>query len=216
MKLNIKSSLIATSIAAAMFGASAFAVAQSADGKGPTADMRGQHMAQQADGKGAMHGQHRMERMGKMQKHMAERQAKLKTELKLTPEQEAAWTAFVAGTGHAPRMAGKGGARHEEMAKLTTPERIDKMMAMHAERSAQMAQRMQAVKSFYAALTPEQQKTFDGQRMGGFQRTGMKGGEHRMGHHGHGDKRHGMHKGEGKGMGKPMMPKTGETPAFTF
>jgi protein CpxP len=208
MKLNFKNSLIAASIATALFGASAFAVAQNADGK---AEMRGQHMAQHADGQGAMQGKHRMERMAKMQNHMAERQAQLKAELKLAPEQEAAWSAFVARTAHEPRMAGKDRAQREDMAKLTTPERIDKMMARHAERSAQMTQRMEATKSFYAALTPEQQKTFDSQSLGGFQRTGMKGGEHRMGKHGHGHGGHGMHKGEG--MGKQMMPAPGDAAA---
>jgi periplasmic protein CpxP/Spy len=56
---------------------------------------------------------------------------------------------------------------------------------------------MEAVKTFYAALTPEQQKVFDTQAHGGFHRAGMKG-EHRMGgkggHGGHGDHR-------GMGMG---------------
>lgn len=195
MKLNIKRSLIAVSIAAGLFGASAFAVAQNADTKGD------------------MQGKHRMERMAKMQAHKSEHQAKLKAELKLKPEQEAAWTAFVAGTAHGPRMGGRDGAQHAEMAKLTTPERLDKMMAMHAERSAEMAKRMEATKTLYAKLTPEQQKTFDAQGMGGFQRTGMKrGGEHRMGHQGHG-----MHKGEGKGKGEGMGKHSmhGDAPAAT-
>jgi periplasmic protein CpxP/Spy len=213
MKLNFKNTLIATSIAAGLFGVSAFAVAQNADGRGPTTEMRAQHMAQNADGKGDMQGKHRADRMAKMQKHMAERQAKLKAELKLAPEQEAAWTAFVTRTAHEPRMAGKDGMQREDMSKLTTPERIDKMMAMHAERSAEMTKRMEATKSFYAALTPEQQKTFDGQHMGGFQRMGMKGGERGMGKHRHGDHGHGMHKGEGKGKGMMAAPAEAATPA---
>ncbi|AOW11535.1 hypothetical protein LPB72_22600 [Hydrogenophaga crassostreae] len=197
MKLNFKSTLIATSIAAGLFGVSAFAVAQNADGKTPNTEMRAQHMAQKADGKGEMHNKHRAERMEKMQKRMAERQAKLKAELKLAPEQEAAWTAFVERTAHEPRMAGKrDGAQREDWSKLTTPERLDKMQARHAERSAEMTKRIDATKSFYATLTPEQQKTFDSQSMRGFQRAGMKGGKRGMGKHGH---HHGEHMDHKKG-----------------
>lgn len=213
MKLDFKRSLIAASIAAGMFGVSAFAVAQNADGSGPKAEMRADRMA-----KGDSAGKHRMDRMAKMQKYKAEHQAKLKAELKLKPEQEAAWTAFVAGTAHAPRMAGKDGAQREEMAKLTTPERLDKMQARHAERSAEMTKRVAATKAFYAALSPEQQKTFDAQHMGGFQRTGMKreGGEHRMGKHGQGKQGQGMHKRDGKGRGDMGAPVEIPAAATTF
>ena len=212
MKLNFKRSLIATSIAAGLFGASAFAVAQNADNQAPKSEMRAQHMDHKGQAKADSQGKHRMDRMAKMQKRMAERQAKLKANLKLAPEQEAAWSAFVARTAPEPRMAGKQGMHREEMAKLTTPERIDKMMAMHNERHAKMTERMEATKSFYATLTPEQQKTFDAQSMRGFQRTGMKGGEHRSGKH-HGDRGHGMHKGDGHGKGMMAKPADAATPA---
>lgn len=204
MKLNIKTSVIAASIAAGLFGASAFAVAQNADGSGPNAEMRAQHMAQRGEHGMQGHG----DRMERMTSRMAERQAQLKTALKLSPNQEAAWSAFVARTAHEPRMAGKDGAQREDMAKLTTPERIDKMMAMHAERSAEMGKRVEATKSFYATLTPEQQKTFDAQTTRGFQRTSMKGGKHRMGQHGHGE-----HGGKGMHQGKHKMLPTGDAPA---
>ena len=199
MKLNFKNTLIATSIAAGLFGASAFAVAQNADGSGPRAEMRAERMAN-----GDSAGKHRADRMAKMEKRMAERQAKLKAELKLAPEQEAAWSAFVARTAPEPRMmGGKDGAKREDWSKLTTPERLDKMQARHAERAEHMAKRIEATKSFYAALTPEQQKTFDAQSMRGFQRAGMKGGKHHMGKHGH---------GHGQGDGKRMNHK-GQGPA---
>ena len=48
-----------------------------------------------------------------------------------------------------------------EFAKLTTPQRLDRMQTRQAERSAMFAKRIDATRSFYAALTPEQQKTFD-------------------------------------------------------
>jgi hypothetical protein len=52
-----------------------------------------------------------------------------------------------------------------EMDKLTTPERIDKMRAMHKEHMAKMEtamdQRAEATKTLYAALSAEQKKIFD-------------------------------------------------------
>ena len=209
MKLNFKNTLIATSIAAGLFGASAFAVAQTADSKATTAaatttEMQAQHTMQRSEGKGDSQGKHRMERMAKMQKHMAERQAQLKAALKLAPEQEAGWNAFVARTAPEPHMGGKDGAQHEDWSKLTTPERLDKMQARHAERSEHMAKRIDATKSFYATLTPEQQKTFDSQSMRGFQRAGMQhGGEHEMGKHGH---KHGGKDGKGMEFKKGQQP----------
>ena len=202
MKLNFKNTLIATSIAAGLFGVSAFAVAQNTDGNAPRTEMR-------AQAKGESQGKHRMDRMAKMQKHMAERQAKLKAELKLAPEQQAAWTTFVERTAHEPRMGGKNmGAQRENWSKLTTPERLDKMQARHAERSERMAKRIDATKSFYATLSPEQQKTFDSQSMRGFQRAGMKRGDHEMGQRGH---KHGCKHGDKEGQ--RMEFKKGQQPA---
>ena len=126
------------------------------------------------------------ERMGrhdpaKMQARIAKHQAELKAKLKLTPAQEGAWTAYTASMqppvhGARPDRA----AMKAEFDKLTTPQRIDKMRELRAQRMAEMNAAMDkrgdATKAFYAALSPEQQKVFDSQRMG-------RGG---MGHHGHG------------------------------
>jgi len=65
-----------------------------------------------------------------------------------------------------------------EFAKLTTPQRLDRMQARQAERNAMFTQRADATRSFYAALTPEQQKTFDAESMARFGR-GEHGGQHR-------------------------------------
>ena len=116
----------------------------------------------------------RSEHMGKhnpakMQAMMAKHQADLKVKLKLTPAQDGAWTAYTtamqppAGMGMRPSDA-----QRAEMDKLSTPERIDKMRAMRAERMTQMNAAMDrrgdATKAFYAALTPEQQKVFDSEQ----------------------------------------------------
>jgi protein CpxP len=96
-----------------------------------------------------------------MQEHMAKRQAELKAKLKLTAAQEAGWTTFTAS------MQPPAGPRPDRAAfeKLTTPERIDKMRALRAERDAAMDKRAEATKAFYATLTPEQQKVFDANAM---------------------------------------------------
>lgn len=193
MTLISKKGLMAAALATAFVGMSATAIAQGMGGM--SHGMHGQHTAQAGtEASKPDMGQRHAQRMERMQQYHAERQAKLKAELKLSAEQEPAWAAFVARTAHEPR-AMKAGAR-EDWSKLTTPERLDKMQALKAERDAQMAKRIDATKSFYAALTPEQQKVFDTQAHGGMQRAGMKGEHHKGGHGGH----HGM-RGEHPGMG---------------
>jgi periplasmic protein CpxP/Spy len=200
MKAFVKRSLVASAILAGIVGVSATAIAQ---GMGPHHGMdpqlHAQHMGQR--GQGAQAGadskqwaERRAQRMEKMHKRHAEHQAQLKSALKLTAPQEAAWNAYVAGTAPNPPANAPGMAR-EDWSQLTTPQRLDKMQAFRAERDAVMAKRIDAVKTFYAALTPDQQKVFDTQAHGGFQRAGMKG-EHRMG----GKGGHGGHQGMG-GMG---------------
>ncbi len=122
---------------------------------------------------GAMQGGMRHERMGamdpaKMQSMMDKRSADLKAKLKLTPAQETGWTAFTAAIKPSADMMAKR-PDHAEMAKLPTPERIDKMKALHTQRmsdmTAAMDKRGEATKTFYATLTPEQQKVFDANTM---------------------------------------------------
>ena len=103
----------------------------------------------------------------KMQAMRAQHQAALKEKLKITAAQEGAWTAFTSSLQPPADMHKRRMEIRAEMDKLTTPERIDKMRALRAERDAAMDQRASATKTFYAALSPEQQKVFDAQRMRG-------------------------------------------------
>jgi hypothetical protein len=116
----------------------------------------------------------------KMQAMMEKRHAALKAQLKLTPAQEPAWAAFM--EAHKPPAGKMGKPDMSDMSKLTTPERIDKMKEMRAQRMGEMAAEMDkrgaATKTFYAALTPEQQKLFDAHEMKGH---GMKGHDKPMG-----------------------------------
>ncbi len=111
-------------------------------------------------------GRHHMGNMdaAKVQARMEKRQAALKVALKLTTAQEGAWTTFTAAIKPPADMFARR-ADFEALAKLPTPERIDKMNALHtqhvADMNTAMAKRGDATKAFYATLTPEQQKVFD-------------------------------------------------------
>ncbi|SFE44469.1 Spy/CpxP family protein refolding chaperone [Paracidovorax wautersii] len=123
------------------------------------------------------------ERQQRMERHASE----LKQKLQITPAQESAWTAFT--TAMQPPADAQ--ARHEalrDLDKLTTPERIDRLRALRTQHAAEADRRDEAVKTFYAALTPAQQKVFDAesarmhQRMAGPDGAGPRGpkagGEH--------------------------------------
>jgi len=94
-----------------------------------------------------------------MQEHAARRSAALKEKLKISPAQEGVWNSYVEAM-----KPGVDSAKHpsrEEMAKLTTPERVEKMKAIHAQHTAEMEKRSEAIKSLYAALNPDQKKILD-------------------------------------------------------
>lgn len=182
MKTNLKISLVAGLLLAA-----GVAYSQSPLG-GAQCDMMGDGM----QGHGMSHrGMGRMD-PAKMQAKMDQRHAALKTQLKITAAQEAAWTSFVDAHKAPAGMMGRQPPAMADMAKLTTPERIDKMKEMRTQRmgemTAAMDKRAEATKAFYAVLTPEQQKTFDAHSMMG-QGLG-----------------HGAHKGMGTGAMQPMQP----------
>ena len=94
-------------------------------------------------------------REAKHQKHLND----LKSALQLDSTQEGAWNAFSAEMKTPMKRPAR--PQPAEMEKMTTPERIDKMMAFKSERDAEMNKRMTATKTFYASLNPAQQKVFD-------------------------------------------------------
>lgn len=129
----------------------------------------------QSPGMGAMAaaGGHEHGRMdpAKMQQRMAAHMAELKAKLKLTGAQEAAWTQYTAAM-QPPADGGKHMNRderqkmHAQWKTLTTPQRIEQMNAMKAERDAQMRKRADATLAFYGSLSAEQQQVFDANTMG--------------------------------------------------
>lgn len=121
--------------------------------------------------------------MAKMEQMHAKHLSELKAKLKLTASQEAAWTTFTESMKPPAGMMGNHPNR-ADMDKLTTPERIDKMRAMHKDKMAAMEaamdKRAEATKTFYATLSPEQKKTFDSEHA----RMDMRGDKHRRMHGG--------------------------------
>lgn len=130
-------------------------------------------------------GKHGTMDRAKWEAKAAKRMAELKAKLQITADQEGAWTAFTTAMKPPARMDHQRPDR-AELAKLTTPERIDKMRALRtqhmAERTAAMDKREEATKVFYAALNTDQKKTFDAEHA----RMGRHHGGHRGGHHGDG------------------------------
>jgi hypothetical protein len=112
---------------------------------------------------------------------MAEEHAqRLRAVLQLRPDQEPALKTLIAAMLPDPAKMEQRRAERGEMRNLTTPQRLDRMQARMAERQQQFARRAEAIKRFYAQLSPAQQKAFDAM------------------HEGHG----GMH-GPGRGHGGP-------------
>ncbi len=116
----------------------------------------------------------------------AERAQHLRDALQLTSAQEPALQAFIAATARDMPDPDEMREHHQEMAGLTTPERLDRMAAMMAEHQKRFNETAAATKKFYAALTPSQKKAFDTiapemmkARMGGHH--GMRGGGMGMG-----------------------------------
>lgn len=104
----------------------------------------------------------------RMAKHWEQRQAELKSQLHLSAAQEPAWQAFVQGVKR-PAFPVVQPLDRESLAKLSTPERMEKMNALHEAHMTAMQghikQRTEATHVFYNQLTAEQQKVFDTQTL---------------------------------------------------
>ncbi|QBE63405.1 Spy/CpxP family protein refolding chaperone [Pseudoduganella lutea] len=97
----------------------------------------------------------------KRAERIEQRQQKLHDALKLTANQETAWKTYIAAikpqqpVGRADRVSFK---------ELNAPQRAEKRLELSKARIAHQETRLEALKTFYATLTPEQQKVFDEQR----------------------------------------------------
>ncbi|MDQ2819888.1 MAG: Spy/CpxP family protein refolding chaperone [Pseudomonadota bacterium] len=111
------------------------------------------------------------QRQANMAEFAAKRATRLHDALMITPAQENAFRTYIAAMKPQPRQARGERASFRE---LSAPARMEQMIAMQKQRTAEMEARMPALNAFYAVLTPAQKKVFDQQAM------------HRRGHGGHG------------------------------
>jgi len=148
MKTSVKPLLLAAVLATSALTA----FAQPGMGAGPAAGPGTGPCASAPDG----------ERRSRMQErwkdHMAQRAADLKARLKLSSEQESAWNTYTASMKPPASAAVPNRA---DIAKLSTPERLDKMQELRKLREAEFDKRDAATRSFYAVLSAEQKKVFD-------------------------------------------------------
>jgi hypothetical protein len=105
----------------------------------------------------------RADRIQSMRQHMEEIHSRdladLHGKLKLSPGQSAAWQAFAQHLQSPAPVFPR--PDPVTMEKLSTPERLDQMLARKAQRDAVMQKNVDITKNFYADLNPEQKKIFD-------------------------------------------------------
>ena len=103
--------------------------------------------------------------MEKMQARMDKHHSMMHDKLKISAEQEGAWKTFIAATEvNKPAMmerAAQMKAERQAMAGLSAPARMEKNLERSKEHLARMQKHLEALKTFYAVLTPAQQKIFD-------------------------------------------------------
>lgn len=147
---TIKSRLILAALAMSVCASSAYAQAPNANAQPDHAQMAEQMQKRMHD---------------RMQERMNKHRSMMHDKLKITPEQEAAWKTFVDATAH--NMKGMMGnhaerqAEHKAAESMSAPAMMEKQIERSKEHLAMMQKHVEALKTFYAVLTPEQQKTFD-------------------------------------------------------
>jgi hypothetical protein len=85
----------------------------------------------------------------------------LRQTLKLRPDQETALQAFVAAMQSRPGEAEALRAAAQREAGLPTPQRLDALVVRLDRMRAEIMAKIAATRTFYAQLSPEQQRAFD-------------------------------------------------------
>ena len=85
----------------------------------------------------------------------------LKSDLKLTPNQETAWTEWAGKIKEDSKGWEEKRKDAESWANLPVPVRMEKMLAFSKEHIARQEAHLDATKIFYATLSLEQRKIFD-------------------------------------------------------
>lgn len=160
MNRALKKTLIAT-VMVCMGSVATVALSQSPNPRGSqdAFGMPGQHF-------GPMH----KPDPARVQAMFDKQMSRLKTLLQLTPNQESDWAAF--NSALTPPTVRPIPPSPQELGKLTTPERIDRLNALRVQHAGLVDKRAEATKRFYAALTPSQRKVFDLETLKYFQPRG--------------------------------------------
>ena len=90
---------------------------------------------------------------------------RLHDDLRLTPAQESAWTAYTRAIGPSPNVEQRHRATDQLLPLVPTPRRIALIAATLAADEADFRRQGEAVNAFYAQLTPAQQRTFDAETL---------------------------------------------------
>ena len=188
MKLLKNTIMLSLATASLAFAAGTYAQQSSSSAPAPAAARTAEHAKKME------------QRQQRMQEGMEKHRSQLHDKLKLSPQQEPAWKAFTEATKpqHDQKMH-QVKADRQAMAAMSAPARMEKMLEHSKERLARMQQHLDALKSFYAVLTPEQQKIFDAshQRMHDRMKKRMRDGmQKRMQNHMHDGKPMRMHQGQ--------------------
>lgn len=87
---------------------------------------------------------------------------RLRDILHLRPDQDASLRTLIKSLAPAPgAMHMADGNDRQSLAALTTPERLDRIAALMTQRQTNFQRRADAIKAFYAVLSPEQQQAFN-------------------------------------------------------
>ena len=81
--------------------------------------------------------------------------------LNLSPQQEDGWRAFQQSYAMDPAAMSRQRDAANAMARMTAPQRVDQSIGMMRDDLDAMQRRGAALKTFYATLSPQQQRTFD-------------------------------------------------------
>lgn len=86
---------------------------------------------------------------------------KLHNDLRLSSSQDQAWTAFQQAYNIDPQEMANRRDAASKMPAMTGPQRVDFAISLAKADLAGLERRADALKKFYAALTPDQQHVFD-------------------------------------------------------
>jgi hypothetical protein len=86
---------------------------------------------------------------------------RLHDDLRLSPDQDRAWHDYVMAIRPDPNVEARHRATQDLLPLVPTPRRIALIEATMTQDSLDFRRQGEAVKAFYASLSPDQQKTFD-------------------------------------------------------